>query len=376
MSSPQPPQRIGSLTPWSEALATVERLVAPVAPRSVEATTAAGGVLVEDIVVSAPVPKVAIALRDGWAVRADLVADAGPYAPILLTPQPTWVDMGGPLPQGCDAVLPPDAVMESPAGHEAIAAAAPGEGVAQPGFDARPETPLVRAGRVIDASMLAALHAAGIVRIAVRQPRIGLVRLSSAPPHVDATLSLIAAATLRAGGECVPLPADAAARLAFAVGEGELDGLIAIGGTGEGRGDRAASLVAAAGRLVLHGVGIRPGETVGLGIVEGRPTLMLPGRLDAALGAFLLLGTAFLHRLTGSANPAGLLPVRPLARKLVSSVGLAEAVLVADAEDGVRPIASGSFPLAALAHAAGWVLVPPESEGYASGAEVAVRPLP
>ena len=41
-----------------------------------------------------------------------------------------------------------------------------------------------------------------------------------------------------------------------------------------------------------------------------------------------------------------------------------------------EPIASGYWPLRAIAQANGWILVPPESEGYPAGAEVVVRPWP
>ena len=55
-------------------------------------------------------PAAPVALIDGWAVRAEQVADAGPYAPVRLDPAPAWVDAGGAMPAGTDAVLPPDAV--------------------------------------------------------------------------------------------------------------------------------------------------------------------------------------------------------------------------------------------------------------------------
>ena len=43
---------------------------------------------------------------------------------------------------------------------------------------------------------------------------------------------------------------------------------------------------------------------------------------------------------------------------------------------GVEPLASGFFPVQALTRAAGWVFIPPESEGFGQGATVEMRPLP
>lgn len=365
----EPAQRIARLTPWRDALAAIDALTAPVDPHRLSLAAAVGNFLAEDVGVGADLPPVATAMRDGWAVRADLVADAGPYSPVPLCPSPAWVECGEPLPAGCDAVLPRDAVTTS-GGHEAIASAAPAEGVLPRGFDAGPHVPLARAGAQLSATAIAALREVGIDAVQVRRPRVGIA-WRGVWAEDEALTAWTVAAVVRAGGEPVRIQTEHESGLAVAA----VDALVSLGGTGEGHRDKAAAEVAAVGRLVLHGVGIRPGETAGFGAVEGRPVLLLPGRLDAALGAWLLLGMPLLRRLTGAAD-SGAAPLYPLTRKVTSSIGLAEAVLVERDGDGVRPVASGAFPLSAIARADGWVLVPPESEGYPSGTHVAVRPLP
>src|ERR1043166_3537755 len=109
--APSEPQQLPSrLAPLPEVLARIDALARPVAPRAIGVAAAAGRVLAGDVAVDAPLPPAAIALRDGWAVRAEMVADAGPYAPIPLTPAPKFVEVGAPLRPDTDAVLPPDAV--------------------------------------------------------------------------------------------------------------------------------------------------------------------------------------------------------------------------------------------------------------------------
>jgi molybdopterin molybdotransferase len=44
--------------------------------------------------------------------------------------------------------------------------------------------------------------------------------------------------------------------------------------------------------------------------------------------------------------------------------------------EGVAPLASGHWTLQALTRADGWVLVPPESEGFAAGTQLEMRPFP
>jgi molybdopterin biosynthesis enzyme len=62
--------------------------------------------------------------------------------------------------------------------------------------------------------------------------------------------------------------------------------------------------------------------------------------------------------------------------KIASTVGLTELVLVRRVADGVEPLASKYLPLATLAHADGWIVIPAPSEGLAPGGQVIVRPLP
>jgi molybdopterin biosynthesis enzyme len=61
-----------------------------------------------------------------------------------------------------------------------------------------------------------------------------------------------------------------------------------------------------------------------------------------------------------------------LARKVASTLGLAEVVPVRIRDGAVEPIASGYVPLSALAEADGWIVVPADSEGYPPGAEVVI----
>ena len=77
-----------------------------------------------------------IALRDGFAVAAAEIADAGPYAPMPLTLTARRIDTGDLLPRGTDAVAPLDAIALRGTRAEAVAGVAPGDGVLAAGGDA------------------------------------------------------------------------------------------------------------------------------------------------------------------------------------------------------------------------------------------------
>jgi molybdopterin molybdotransferase len=376
---PAPRQRVARLAPLRDIEAAVDAIAAAVAPSALATAAAATRVLAADGMVPAPVPLTAIALRDGWAVRADLVADAGPYAPATLSPPPSWVDAGDPLPHGCDAVLLSDAVAMMGAAAEAIASVAPGEGVLPAAADAAPDHPLRTAGQRLRPIDVAALCAAGIPQVDVREPRVRLYASNPTIDAVDDTVAPLIARGIEAEGGVATItratpgrrdPWDEVLR------QDGFDAVVIIGGTGSGRHDTSVAALAAAGHVAIHGMGIRPGDTAALGTAASRPVLLLPGRLDAALSVWLLVGRRLMARLTGLRESAPAATVT-LARKVVSTIGLVEVVPVGAVESGVvEPLAFGGLPLQSLTRAIGWILVPPESEGYAAGSTVELRSFP
>jgi molybdopterin biosynthesis enzyme len=190
-------------------------------------------------------------------------------------------------------------------------------------------------------------------------------------------VGLIARAIVAAGGRVLrdDVGGTGDTRLEDALSDGAADAIIAIGGTGSGHNDTCVVTLAQAGRVEVHGIALAPGETAAFGFVGSRPVLLLPGRLDAALAVWLLIGRRLLAQLTGSHDEEPASRMR-LARKVASTLGLAELFPVRVRDGAAEPIGSGYVPLSALAEADGWILVPADSEGYPPGTEVVVRPFP
>jgi molybdopterin molybdotransferase len=368
------PQRIVKLTPLADVLARVDALVKPVEPRSVEIAGAVGRVPAGDVNAVLE-PRVPLALRDGWAVSADLTGDASSYAPVPL-PAAERIDVGQPLPAGADAVAPLDAVMRRDGRMDIIAPVGVGEGVLPAGADANRQTTWVREGRRITRMQAAVLTAARVERLHVCEPAVRLVRARAASDAViDAAIDLIAGEIAAAGGRVLPMQRAGDALFEDALGDQAADAIIAVGRTGIGRNDASVVALARAGSVEVHGIALAPGETAAFGRVGSRPVLLLPGRLDAALAVWLVVGHRLLARLTGCTDEEPVIRAR-LARKVTSTLGLAEVVPVHIHEGAVEPIASGYLPLSALGQANGWIFIKPDSEGYPAGSEVVVRPWP
>lgn len=364
-------QRIARLTPLGSVLALIESRIKPVPPKTIQAATAHRLTLAEDVAAS-PQPAQAIALRDGFAVDAGAIADAGPYTPVPLTLTARRIDAGDPMPDGTDAVLPLDAVVLRGKSAQATTMAVPGEGVLLAGGDAVPQTPLRRAGQRVRVVDVAVIPAARVEAAAVREPSIGVALGGvGGTAVIDAALSMLVQLIFNAGGNVPNNPLALAAALA----DEKADAIMAVGGTGSGRRDGAVQELARLGQVEAHGIAICPGETAAFGFIGQRPVLLLPGRIDAVLAVWLLLGRHIVAKLAGGKVED--MPIMlPLRRKVTSSIGMTELIPVRCEGGMAEPVGAGYLSLTALSGSDGWIIIPPDSEGFAAGSQVGVNPWP
>jgi molybdopterin biosynthesis enzyme len=366
-------QRIARLTPLDDVVRRIAESVHPVTPRDMRAAAALGATLAQDIAVADPHPAVPLALIDGWAVHAEATTDAGAYAPVIL-PDPHEVAVGEALRGDGDAVAPFDTVTWRGDEGEVHVPVAPGEGVLMPGTDAGAGEVLRQIGHRLRAVDVAAMQALGISGVRVRKPRIRVARVRRGRNEIaDAIADWLAYAIAADGGE--PVVSRPGADLDALLTGGGVDAVVIVGGTGAGAADATVHALARIGSVEAHGIAVSPGETAAFGVAGSRPVLLVPGRIDAAVTVWLLIGQAMLTRLRGGAGNLSS-DKSTLIGKIASTVGLTELVLVRRVADGVEPLASKYLPLATLAHADGWIVIPAPSEGLAPGAQVIVRPLP
>jgi molybdopterin biosynthesis enzyme len=367
-------QRIARLTPLADVLASFDIGVGAVEPREETVANALGKTLAADVAAPEGHPEFSLALRDGYAVRADTTTDATSYTPLPLSPTPPHIVTGERMPPDMDAVAPLDAIVMQGKTMQALAAVAPGEGVLPAGADAAPGVVLKMTGARLRRIDVAALLALGIERVAIREPTVRVIRAAQGKA-IDAACELIATAIMAEGGWPVfdDMTFDAALRQAKAAQGAHA--IIAIGGTGSGRNDQSVRTLERAGKVAFHGIGITPGETTAFGTIGARPVLLLPGRLDAALAGWLTVGRRMLARLAFRLSEEQPFNAE-LSGKIASPLGLAEVVPVRRRGFRIEPLASHYLPMQALTRADGWILVPADSEGYQVGTSVPVRPWP
>ncbi len=182
--------------------------------------------------------------------------------------------------------------------------------------------------------------------------------------------------------EAVPLPPASqkpfppeAAIAGAAVSQAQMPDVFLIsGGSSVGLEDQAPRLLAEHGQLVFHGLAMRPSSPAGLGLWEGRLVFLLPGNPVSCLCAYDFFAGRAIRALGGRSMdwPYRRLTV-PLARKVSSMLGRLDYLRVRVVEGRAEPISvTGAAILTTTTQADGFVLIPPESEGYPAGTPVEV----
>ena len=337
--------------PLDRVLARLLEGLAPLPPRRVPLAEAEGAVLAAPLLVPSPVPAAAIALRRGYAVASADTQGAGPYSPLPLPGLPALVGPGQALPDGADAVLPDDAVLIVGRGAEAQESATPGQWVRRIGEDAPAGAILRQAGEVLRATALALAQAAGISHCEIRRPRILMTGLGSPAAR------LISALARSAGAAQTNSLADA--DLVFAVGEPS---------------DALGAHLGREALVVARRLALRPAEDGAVLRLGRMPVLLAPDRMADALALWLALALPVVRALAGASPP--LSEVRSVTRKISSSVGLSELVLLRTTGRRFEPLGTGDLPLTAIGLAEAWAIMRPESEGLAAGEEIEAELFP
>jgi putative molybdopterin biosynthesis protein len=347
---------------------------------------------------------------DGFALRAVDTEGALPTAPVVLSyeTETVYVDTGDPLPSWANAVIPIENVepldadgeiSTSPRQPDAIrirAAAAPWQHIRPMGEDMVATQLVLPAGHTLRPPDLGAIAGCGHDRVRVaRRPKVAVIPTGTELVSVGEEVErgdiieynsiMLAAQVDQWGGRTTrfDIVPDEFEAIRDRVAEAARDHDIVLlnAGSSAGSEDFSASVVEALGTLLVHGVAVRPGHPVILGIIgEGSsatPIIGVPGYPVSTA----LTGEIFVEPLL--ARWLGRRPMDPveveatLTRKLVSPAGDDDYIRVAVGKVGDRtlaaPLSRGSGVITSLVRADGLLIVPRGSQGMPAGERVTVR---
>ena len=337
------------------------------------------------------------AAMDGVAVRAQDTHGASRTSPLTLKlgDQARWIDTGDPIPPGYNAVIMVEDIQQT--GDEDIqimAAVADWQHVRLLGEDMVATELVLPENHRIGPSDLGAMAAAGLTEVEVRRKPVvciiptGTELIRPGEPMevgkiIEFNSLMMAAQVEEWGGRPVrhPIVPDDFGRIKEAVQQAleTSDVVIMNAGSSAGSEDYTAQVVSEVGRLLVHGIAVRPGHPVVLGVAGSTPLIGAPGYPVSCVLTMDIIAKPLISRLLGV-----LPPVRPrleatMSRKVLSPMGEDEFMRVKVGRVGERviatPLTRGAGVIMSLVRADGLVRIPRFSEGLEAGSAVEVELL-
>ena len=375
-----------------EAQRLIMERARPLPAETVRLEQAAGRVLAEPARAAVDLPPFASSAMDGFALRA---ADspgtfpvaariaAGVPAPRALAPgEAMAIATGGVVPEGADAVIPIEYVVDHDNDVEIPESVALGANVRPRGGDVHAGEVVVEPGKRLDAARLGALAASGIAEVeCFARPRAAVVATGTelrppgeplGPGEVYEANGLILATQLEsAGAEVSRAPAvaddEAAHRAALERGL-EADVLVTSGGVSVGPHDLVRRIEAELGvEEVFWRVAVKPGKPVAFGVRGSTLVFGLPGNPVSSLVAFELFVRPAVLALQGVADPLPRFAPGRLAAALRRNPERDELVRARSTEGGeaveLEPLTGQESHMIARAAAADALVLIPRGEG-------------
>ncbi|MFA4837553.1 MAG: molybdopterin biosynthesis protein, partial [Dehalococcoidia bacterium] len=367
----------------------------PLPAELVPLAQARGRVTAQPIWAKISSPHYHAAAMDGIAVNASDTHGASKTAPIRLKlgAQAHWIDTGGLIPDGCNAVVMVEDVQTIGESEAEIRAAVPRwQHVRLLGEDIVATELVLPENHLIRPQDIGAIAAAGLTEVPVRQrPIIGIIPTGSelVPPGSDlAPGKIIEFNSLVLGGlieewggvaQRLPIAHDDPKRISDGVKAALKNCHIVIVNAGSSAGSRdyTAGVIEQLGELLVHGIAIRPGHPAVLGVVQDKPVIGIPGYPVSAVLTTELLVKPLVFRMLGIAPPVLSKMEAVTTRKILSPLGQEEYVRVSLGRVGERivatPLARGAGIIMSLVRADGILQIPRFSEGANAGASVEVE---
>ncbi len=333
---------------------------------------------------------------DGIAVRASSTFGAGETSPVTLSENDFIpVDTGDPIPEGCDAVIMiEDVVHQDDGSVKLYSPAAPWQHIRQIGEDICAGEMILPSHTEISPAAIGSMLAAGVLEVEVlRMPVVGIIPTGDeiVPPTADPKPgnivefnSSIFSAMLKQWGAkpmTFPIVPDDFGKLEAMLKEAldKCDMVLLNAGSSAGREDFSAELIGHLGKVLYHGIAIKPGKPAILGYKDAKPILGVPGY---PVSGILVLEQLFkpvldcwYHRVGAKSEYV----TATLSKALVSGLKYEEFIRVRMGRVGDKlmasPLGRGSGVVSSFMKADGILEVPQGLEGYEAGSEVSVRLL-
>ena len=367
----------------------------PVGVKQVPISLAHNSVLAEDIVAPMDVPSFTRSTVDGYAVKAADTFGAEEDQPIALklcgsvrigeTPKVTVkkdttveIVTGAPLPNGADAVVMLEYVVQKNNTIFTHHSVSKGENVMKAGSDIHKDEIILKKSQTLFSREIGVLAALGFAQVNVyKRPRTAIVSTGAeivspgkplSPGKIyDINAHTISAAVTECGGEPVSLEIvldetnQLTATLKKALNSADI--IITSGGVSVGPTDIIPKVLNTLGKpgVIVSGIAVKPGKPTTIAIVNGKPVFSLPGHPTSSLLIFHLFVCPVIRGMTGKSEQAPVMVKAVASAKMFPARGRRTFVMVSLTSDKsgelvASPVASGlSGAITTLAKADGFV---------------------
>jgi molybdenum cofactor synthesis domain-containing protein len=362
-----------------------------------------GRVAAKDVVSRMSVPPFARSAMDGYAVRASDTYGATRSRPktlrvieaiyagtvakkALAKGQSSEIATGAMLPKGADAVvmvedteLDGNRVMLTTPVH-------PGQNVSRKGEDIIPGTKVISKGEVLNPSKIGALAAIGErTALVYAKPVVGIVPTGNEVAPLGSKLgpgqvyninsyTLAGVVDLNGGvSKKLDIFDDDLESLTEAVKEcSDCDIVVFSGGSSVGERDIMLDLLEKEGKVVFHGIAVKPGKPTLFGTIGKQLVFGMPGYPTACLSnAYIMLMPVLRRMARLPENPPASVRAR-MSKRVVSTTGRTQFLTVRLVDDVAHPAFKESGAITSMAFADGYVVIPADVDLLEKDEEVVV----
>ncbi|WP_340820185.1 molybdopterin biosynthesis protein [Methanolobus sp. WCC4] len=363
---------------------------------------AAGHILAEDILSGVDVPAFNRSVKDGYAIRAKDSYHASEPQPQELKcigaipagckdsffvddGETIEISTGAPIPGGADAVIMVESTKQT---DDSVLIYQPvhiGENIMKAGSDIMKGERILRKNTRMGSREIGVLASIGMDKVPVKRLMVGIISTGSElikpgeeldiSKIYDANSYAIAAAIEECGGTpkiygIVPDEEELMEETLNRAIE-ECNIVLTSGSTSAGAGDIMYMIIEKKGETLTHGIAIKPGKPVVIGMIDGTPTIGLPGNPTSALSIFNEFVAPIIYNSLGM-KPSFKTKITAVMGTGIRSGGREELFPVGVVRGKVYPADKTSGAITTLSDADGMIEIRAHTEYIEAGSEVEV----
>lgn len=376
-----------------EAKRAVDRLFASKGSEAVDILNACGRTAFEDVYAPRDMPPFDRATMDGYAVKAEDIFKVDEENPVALKVKgkveagdlPTEeigkgeaieISTGAATPRGCNAVVMVEYTSKEDDSILVYRPVAPGENILAAGSDIMAGELILRKDSTITARDVAILSAVGIKEVNVaRKPTVAIISTGNEVVEpgeeldygkiYDVNSPALCSAVSENGGEPVYLgiAEDNYDKIKAKIREGleAADMVLASGGTSAGVGDLMHRIIDEEGKVLVHGIAVKPGKPTIIAEVDEKPVFGLPGYPVSAMMIFEIFVANLIRKMAGMQEDERTYGAK-VSHKIFSSSGRREFLPVNIVGESIYPVTGNySAAVSKLVEADGFIEIPDDT---------------